>query len=157
MMKILRYIWSAAVNMPCIWLSKCSFCYSCLLFFMQSIASTPPGRWILIWSLWKVQCLIKTGLSYKNRTDSLKHNSVVTNVGKQRFLSRGKQLTQERTTPAFKNGQSSVSHSWIISAVMPVTSPPWSVSNIAQSRAHSSWKNRILWQLLFVFPSLLCI
>lgn len=121
---------------------------------MQSIASTPPGRWILIWSLWKVWCLIKTGLTYKNRTDLLKHNSPLTNVSKQRFLSRRKQqLTQGRTTPAFRTGQSSVSYSWILSAVMPLPSPPWTVSKIIQFRAHSYWKNRVLWQLLFVFLS----
>lgn len=156
MMKILRYIWSAVVNMPCKWLSKCSFCYSCLLFFMQSIASTLPGRRILIWSLWKVQCLIKTRLSYKNRTELLKHNSVVTDVGKQRFLSRGKQFTQGRTTPAFKNGQSSVSYSWILSAVMPVTSSAWTVSKVVQPRAHVNEKTGFCDSCCLCF-SLLCI
>lgn len=162
MMKILKYIWSAVVNMPSTWLSKCSLCYPCLLFFMQSFASTTPRRWILIWSLWKVQCLIKIGLPCKNGTDLLKHNSVLTNVGKQRFLSRGKQITWGRNSLPSETGrfplpvnmlsfnvliwihkgvcrlwQCSVSYLVILSAVTPVTSPPSAVSKIVQFSAHS--------------------
>lgn len=147
--------------MPCTWLSKCSLCYSCLLFFMQSFASAPPRRQTLRWSVWKVQCLIKSKLPCKNRTDLTKHNSVLTNVGKQRFLSGEVQIVWWRNPPAFKNGmfplqinmlslnmliqihkwfcrfwECSVSYLMILSAVMSVTSPS-AVSKIVQLSVHS--------------------
>lgn len=160
MMKILRYIWSAVINMPCTWLSKWSLCYSCLLFSMQSFASAPPRRWILIWSLWKVRCLIKIGLTYWNTTLSqlmwLNRDSfpeVSSSYGEEPppppppFSETGHfpvpvNMLSLNVLIWIHKGfcrlwQCSVSYLLILSTVMPVTSPPSAVSKIVHFSAHS--------------------